>query len=49
MRKFVTILFVLILPMQWTTAAVAAYCQHEQDGPAQQHIGHHAFVNPALN
>lgn len=47
MRKFVTLLFLLLLPLQWTTAAVAAYCQHEQDGQARQHIGHHAHEHQA--
>jgi hypothetical protein len=47
MRKFVAILFLLILPLQWTTAAVAAYCQHEQDGKTQQHLGHHAHEHQA--
>ena len=47
MRKLVTILFLLILPLQWTSAAVAAYCQHEQDGKAQQHVGHHAHEHQA--
>jgi hypothetical protein len=47
MRKLVAIFFLLILPLQWTTAAVAAYCLHEQDGKAQQHIGHHAHEHQA--
>ncbi len=47
MRKFVAVLFLLILPLQWSTAAVAAYCQHEQDGKAQQHVGHHAHEHQA--
>lgn len=47
MRKLVAILFLLILPLQWTTAAMAAYCLHETDGPAQQHIGHHAHEHQA--
>jgi hypothetical protein len=47
MRKLVAILFLLILPLQWTTSAVAAYCLHETDGPAQQHMGHHAHEHQA--
>lgn len=47
MRKLVAILFLLILPLQWTSAAVAAYCQHEQDGKARQHLGHHAHEHQA--
>lgn len=42
MRKFLILIFLIVLPLQWTTAAVAAYCLHETDGPAQQHMGHHA-------
>lgn len=47
MRKFVAILFLLIVPLQWSTAAVAAYCQHETESKAQQHVGHHAHVHQA--
>lgn len=47
MRKLLAILFLLILPLQWTTAAVAAYCQHELEGKAQQHLGHHAHEHQA--
>ena len=47
MRKLVALLFLLILPLQWTTTAVAAYCLHETDAPAQQHMGHHAHEHQA--
>ena len=47
MRKLLAILLLLILPLQWTTAAASAYCQHEQNGKAQQHFGHHAHEHKA--
>jgi len=41
-RKFVIFLLVFLLPLQWGTAAVAAYCLHEEIPSAQGHLGHHA-------
>lgn len=32
----------LLLPVQWSCAAVAAYCLHESSAATQQHAGHHA-------
>ena len=34
-------ILLLFLPLQWSAAAVASYCEHEADASAQQHIGHH--------
>ena len=42
MRKVMLVLFMMFLPMQWSTAAVAQYCAHETDRAAQKHLGHHA-------
>jgi hypothetical protein len=39
MKKLLFLLLVL-LPLQWTAAAVASYCQHET-GLAAKHTGHH--------
>ncbi len=47
MRKLLIFIFLIVLPLQWTTAAVAAYCLHETDSPAQQHLGHHAHEHHA--
>ena len=43
-RKFLLILLVAILPLQYAWAAAAAYCGHEAGGePAStQHFGHHS-------
>ncbi len=46
MRKLI-IFFLIVLPLQWSTAAVAAYCQHETESKAQQHVGHHAHDHQA--
>ncbi len=42
MRKLIAILVICILPIQWSFAAVAEYCQHEVGVAAQNHLGHHA-------
>lgn len=46
MRKLIVFLLI-VLPLQWSAAAVAAYCQHETESAAQQHIGHHAHEHRA--
>lgn len=40
MRRLVLICMMLLLPVQWTWAAAAAYCAHET-GVAAKHMGHH--------
>ncbi len=40
MRRLVLICVMLLLPVQWTWAAAAAYCAHET-GVAAKHMGHH--------
>ena len=42
MKHFFAILLLLMLPLQWSFAAVAEYCQHEELVTAQDHVGHHA-------
>jgi Zn ribbon nucleic-acid-binding protein len=42
MRYFFVLLILFVLPLQWSYAAVANYCQHEEVGAAQNHMGHHA-------
>lgn len=46
MRRWLTLLLLLILPIQFAWSAAAAYCQHEQV-PAKSHIGHHAHEHEA--
>ena len=40
MRRWIAI-FILILPLQFSWAAVASYCQHESEPAKTEHIGHH--------
>lgn len=40
MRRWFVILLLCLLPLQFSWAAVAAYCGHEGNKPAQ-HLGHH--------
>lgn len=46
MRRWLSLLLLFILPLQFTLAAAAAYCQHEQ-GPDVRHFGHHVHVHQA--
>ncbi|MET0348992.1 MAG: cation efflux protein, CzcI family [Rhizobacter sp.] len=41
MRRLLTILLLLVLPLQFSWAAAAAYCQHERAADAAGHVGHH--------
>jgi len=40
MRRWLAILMLTLLPLQFSWAAVAAYCGHET-GKHAQHLGHH--------
>lgn len=41
-KRLILILFVIMLPLQNTWAAVSAYCLHEQQSlPSSHHMGHH--------
>lgn len=40
MRRWLAILMLTLLPIQFSWAAVASYCGHES-GAAAQHLGHH--------
>jgi len=41
MRRLLTILLLLVLPLQFSWAAAAAYCQHGGASDRQAHMGHH--------
>jgi len=41
MRRWLLILFIAMLPLQFTWAAVASYCTHEEPPAQSQHFGHH--------
>jgi hypothetical protein len=47
-RNFVIAFFVLLLPLQWGTAVIAAYCMHEEGSFAIQHFGHHTHDHEHL-
>jgi hypothetical protein len=40
MRRYVALLLLALLPLQFSWAAVSAYCGHEADAQTQ-HLGHH--------
>lgn len=40
MRRWLSILLLVLLPFQFTWAAAAAYCEHESSSQVQ-HFGHH--------
>jgi len=40
MRRWLTILLLVLLPLQFSWAAAASYCQHDGDA-STQHVGHH--------
>lgn len=46
MRRWLTILLLFVLPVQFAWSAAPAYCQHEQV-PAKTHIGHHVHEHEA--
>ncbi|MBX3624098.1 MAG: DUF2946 family protein [Rhizobacter sp.] len=48
MRRWLTILLLVMLPFQFTWAAAASYCQHET-APETQHIGHHQHEHKAAS
>jgi hypothetical protein len=41
MRRWLSILLLVLLPLQLSWAAAAPYCQHEKSPVALQHFGHH--------
>ncbi|WP_420995345.1 cation efflux protein, CzcI family [Cupriavidus sp. 30B13] len=52
MRRFLILLFVLLLPLQFAWAGAAAYCSHDSqhDGAnavAKWHFGHHSHAHRA--
>ena len=48
MRKWLAIVLLVLMPLQLSWAAVAAYCQHEvSSGP--KHFGHHEHQHQAAD
>lgn len=46
MRRWLAILLLTLLPIQFSWAAVASYCGHEATGKTQ-HVGHHEHQHHA--
>ena len=46
MRRWLSIFLLLLLPLQFTWAAAATYCQHEREVDTQ-HFGHHQHEHAA--
>ncbi|AKJ31899.1 cation efflux protein, CzcI family [Caldimonas brevitalea] len=44
MRRWLSIFFLVLLPLQFSWAAAASYCQHES-GSGVRHFGHHEHVH----
>lgn len=42
MRRWIALFLLCLLPLQWSYAAAAEYCQHEETRAAQKHMGHHS-------
>ncbi len=45
MRRWLSILLLIVLPLQFSWAVAATYCQHEAD--VNQHFGHHGHKHHA--
>ncbi|TXI25184.1 MAG: hypothetical protein E6Q67_01495 [Roseateles sp.] len=46
MRRWLCLLLMVLLPLQFSWAVAAAYCGHEAGGAAR-HVGHHAHEHAA--
>lgn len=42
MRRCLAILLLVFLPLQFSWAAAAGYCQHQKESPQATHPGHHS-------
>ena len=47
MRRFIALLLLAMLPLQFSWAAVASYCGHETQAGVE-HFGHHAHEHRAV-
>ncbi len=46
MRRWLTLVLLFVLPLQFAWAAAAVYCQHER-APSSTHVGHHTHEHKA--
>ena len=49
MRRFLTVLLLLVLPLQLSWAAAAGYCQHGGATEVAGHLGHHVHQHVAAD
>lgn len=48
MRRLLLIVLMCVLPLQWSWAAAASICEHEEElAAAAVHLGHHAHEHQA--
>lgn len=47
MRRWLVLLFVVLLPLQFAWSAASAYCQHETSERQSHHFGHHFHTHKA--
>ncbi len=45
MRRWFFVLLLVLMPLQFSWAALATYCEHES-GAQAQHLGHHEHEHP---
>ncbi len=48
MRRYVLVLLLSLLPVQFSWASVAAYCMHEKAPAQARHLGHHEHQHQVL-
>lgn len=48
MRRWFMLFMLIVLPLQFTSAAAATYCRHESSGLAK-HFGHHEHRHKAVS
>jgi cytochrome c553 len=46
MRRWLLLVLLAVMPLQWSWAAAASVCAHEMDAPAS-HVGHHEHAHDA--
>ena len=47
MRRWILIVLLAVMPVQWAWASVAPYCGHETTAAAKKHFGHHEHQHQA--
>ena len=47
MKRLLALIFLVVVPLQLSQAAIAAYCAHEADAGQTVHLGHHIHQHEA--